>query len=66
MSHPPPKKKSVPANGKNISHSQTKEFETCPKPLSKKTRMDLTNIDLKNSTGTCCDEKFQPLTIDMT
>ena len=59
-------KRTIRANG-NIYHIfKPKTFRDVRNPYQDKASMDMTLNEFKYLTSTCWNEKFQPLTIDMT
>ena len=59
-------KKTVRCNGNNYHIFKPNTFKDVQNIYQDKASMDMTVKEFKDLTSTCWDEKYQPLTIDMT
>ena len=59
-------KRTIKANGKMYHQIKPNNFLDVRNVYEDKASMDMTLDQFKYLTSTCCNEKYQPLTIDMT
>ena len=58
--------RTIRSNGKIYHVFKPNNFREKQNPYQDKISMDMTLDEVKNLTSTCCNEKNQPLTIEMT